>query len=560
MTLKDYGQMHPLKKLIMKDLRLKLTESISQALRKLSFPKKDYSLAPPKNSEFGDLSSNIALLLSRDLNKQPIDIAKIIADELNRALPENITKVTIAKPGFLNFEISNEFFQSQIIKILEDNDSYGKGDIGSGKTANVEFVSANPTGPLTVGHGRNAILGDTVSNILQWQGFEVTREYYFNDAGRQMRILGKSVEVRYFEILGKNLEFPEEGYQGSYIKDIAQTILNQYGNELKSDDPIFNKEAEKIIFHDIKSSLIKLGITFDKFTNEKTFYENGDIDSFLEELKEKNLIYEKDNATWFKTSTLGKDQDRVYIKSSGEPTYRVPDTAYHQDKVKRGFDLIIDVFGADHTDAYPDVILALEALGHKTGHIKVLIYQFVTLLRGGEKIKMSTRKANFVTLDELVDEVGIDVVRYFFVMRSMNAHLDFDLDLAADQSDKNPVFYLQYAHARICNIISRANDMGVGLNDSFDPSLLEHEDEIALLKYMSRFPDFLELAYENLEPQTIANYLQELSARFHKFYSHCRVITDDEQLTISRIAVIHASKIILANGFKILGISAPERM
>tara|TARA_B100001250_G_scaffold82023_1_gene67700 strand:+ start:15125 stop:16783 length:1659 start_codon:yes stop_codon:yes gene_type:complete len=552
--------MHPLKKLIMKDLRLKLTESISQALRKLSFPKKDYSLAPPKNSEFGDLSSNIALLLSRDLNKQPIDIAKIIADELNRALPENITKVTIAKPGFLNFEISNEFFQSQIIKILEDNDSYGKGDIGSGKTANVEFVSANPTGPLTVGHGRNAILGDTVSNILQWQGFEVTREYYFNDAGRQMRILGKSVEVRYFEILGKNLEFPEEGYQGSYIKDIAQTILNQYGNELKSDDPIFNKEAEKIIFHDIKSSLIKLGITFDKFTNEKTFYENGDIDSFLEELKEKNLIYEKDNATWFKTSTLGKDQDRVYIKSSGEPTYRVPDTAYHQDKVKRGFDLIIDVFGADHTDAYPDVILALEALGHKTGHIKVLIYQFVTLLRGGEKIKMSTRKANFVTLDELVDEVGIDVVRYFFVMRSMNAHLDFDLDLAADQSDKNPVFYLQYAHARICNIISRANDMGVGLNDSFDPSLLEHEDEIALLKYMSRFPDFLELAYENLEPQTIANYLQELSARFHKFYSHCRVITDDEQLTISRIAVIHASKIILANGFKILGISAPERM
>lgn len=544
----------------MKDLRLKLTESISQALRKLSFPKKDYSLAPPKNSEFGDLSSNIALLLSRDLNKQPIDIAKIIADELNRALPENITKVTIAKPGFLNFEISNEFFQSQIIKILEDNDSYGKGDIGSGKTANVEFVSANPTGPLTVGHGRNAILGDTVSNILQWQGFEVTREYYFNDAGRQMRILGKSVEVRYFEILGKNLEFPEEGYQGSYIKDIAQTILNQYGNELKSDDPIFNKEAEKIIFHDIKSSLIKLGITFDKFTNEKTFYENGDIDSFLEELKEKNLIYEKDNATWFKTSTLGKDQDRVYIKSSGEPTYRVPDTAYHQDKVKRGFDLIIDVFGADHTDAYPDVILALEALGHKTDHIKVLIYQFVTLLRGGEKIKMSTRKANFVTLDELVDEVGIDVVRYFFVMRSMNAHLDFDLDLAADQSDKNPVFYLQYAHARICNIISRANDMGVGLNDSFDPSLLEHEDEIALLKYMSRFPDFLELAYENLEPQTIANYLQELSARFHKFYSHCRVITDDEQLTISRIAVIHASKIILANGFKILGISAPERM
>ena len=544
----------------MKALRLKLSESISQALRKLSFPKKDYSLTPPKNSEFGDLSSNIALLLPRDLNRKPMDIARIIADELRSTLPENITNVTISEPGFLNFEISNKFFQSQILNILKDNDNYGKGSIGDGKTANVEFVSANPTGPLTVGHGRNAILGDTVSNILHWQGFEVTREYYFNDAGRQMRILGESVEVRYFEILGKNLEFPEEGYQGNYIREIAQTILDQHGNELKPNSPIFKKEAEKIIFNDIKSSLAKLGITFDQFSNEKTFYDNGGIDSLLKKLKEKDLIYEKDNATWFKTSTLGKDQDKVYIKSSGEPTYRVPDTAYHQDKIKRGFDLIVDVFGADHADAYPDVILALDALGQKTDHIKVLIYQFVTLLRGGEKIKMSTRKANFVTLDELVDEVGVDVVRYFFVMRSMNAHLDFDLDLATDQSDKNPVFYLQYAHARICNIISRANDLGVELNDSFNPSLLEHEDEIALLKYMSRFPDFLELAYENLEPQTIANYLQELSARFHKFYSHCRVITDDDQLTISRIAIIHASRIILANGFKILGISAPERM
>ena len=544
----------------MKALRLKLSESISKALRKLSFPKKDYSLAPPKNRDFGDLSSNIALLLPKDLNRKPMDIARIIADELKSKLPENITNVTVAKPGFLNFEISNKFFQSQILNILENNDNYGKGNIGSGKTANVEFVSANPTGPLTVGHGRNAILGDTVSNILHWQGFEVTREYYFNDAGRQMRILGESVEVRYFEILGKNLEFPDEGYQGNYIREIAQSILDQHGNELKPNSPIFKKEAEKIIFNDIKSSLAKLGITFDQFSNEKTFYDNGGIDTLLKKLKEKDLIYEKDNATWFKTSALGKDQDKVYIKSSGEPTYRVPDTAYHQDKIKRGFDLIVDVFGADHADAYPDVILALDALGQKTDHIKVLIYQFVTLLRGGEKIKMSTRKANFVTLDELVDEVGVDVVRYFFVMRSMNAHLDFDLDLATDQSDKNPVFYLQYAHARICNIISRANDLGVELNDSFNPSLLEHEDEIALLKYMSRFPDFLELAYENLEPQTIANYLQELSARFHKFYSHCRVITDDDQLTISRIAVIHASRIILANGFKILGISAPERM
>ena len=375
-----------------------------------------------------------------------------------------------------------------------------------------------------------------------------------------MRLLGQSVEARYFEILGKEIDFPSEGYQGNYIKEIAQTIFDEKGSDLESGDPIFKERAEELIFSDIKSSLIKLGITFNQFTNEKTFYENGDIDSFLKKLKDKELIYEKDNATWFKTSSLGKDQDKVYIKSSGEPTYRVPDTAYHQDKINRGFDLIVDVFGADHADTYPDVILALQALGHKTDHIKVLIYQFVTLLRGGEKIKMSTRKANFVTLDELVDELGIDVVRYFFIMRGMNAHLDFDLDLAADQSDKNPVFYLQYAHARICNIISRANDKGIILNESFDHSLLDHEDEINLLKYLSRFPDFVELGYENLEPQTIANYLQELSGYFHKFYSKCRVITDDNELTMSRIALIYATRTVLANGFSILGISAPERM
>lgn len=489
-----------------------------------------------------------------------MDICKSIADELDNSFPEHVHKISITKPGFLNFQISKDFFQSQITEILKDRKDFGKGDAGYGKTANVEFVSANPTGPLTVGHGRNAILGDTVSNLLQWQGFEVTREYYFNDAGRQMRLLGQSVEARYFEILGKEIDFPSEGYQGNYIKEIAQTIFDEKGSDLESGDPIFKERAEELIFSDIKSSLIKLGITFDQFTNEKTFYENGDIDSFLKKLKDKELIYEKDNATWFKTSSLGKDQDKVYIKSSGEPTYRVPDTAYHQDKINRGFDLIVDVFGADHADTYPDVILALQALGHKTDHIKVLIYQFVTLLRGGEKIKMSTRKANFVTLDELVDELGIDVVRYFFIMRGMNAHLDFDLDLAADQSDKNPVFYLQYAHARICNIISRANDKGIILNESFDHSLLDHEDEINLLKYLSRFPDFVELGYENLEPQTIANYLQELSGYFHKFYSKCRVITDDNELTMSRIALIYATRTVLTNGFRILGISAPERM
>jgi len=545
---------------MMTQLKEKIMNAITLALSSLSYPEKDCSLAPPKNIEFGDLSSNIALLLAKELKKPPMEIAKSIADELNNNLNEYITNVSITNPGFINLKIDDHYFQSQIRHILDRNQEYGKGEIGTGQTANVEFVSANPTGPLTVGHGRNAILGDVVSNILEWQDYKVTREYYFNDAGRQMRILAQSVEARYFEILGNNLQFPEDGYQGDYIKDIAQIILDDKGKELDPGSKIFKVKAEEVIFNDIKDSLIKLGIKFDQFTNEKTFYENGDIDKLMNELRKKDLIYEKENATWFKTSALGKDQDRVYIKSTGEPTYRVPDTAYHRNKIKRNFNLIIDVFGADHADAYPDVIAALEALGHNTDHIKVLIYQFVTLLRGGEKIKMSTRKADFVTLDDLVNEVGMDVVRYFFIMRSMNSHLDFDLDLAADQSDKNPVYYLQYAHARISNIISRANDLDTNLEGIFNPSLLKHNDEMNLLKYMVRFPEFVDLAYENLEPQNIANYLQELSTRFHKFYSHCRVITDDLELSKSRLAIVKATKVILANGFKILGISAPERM
>ena len=544
----------------MKHLKQQITDAVSASLTSLSFPEKDFSLAPPKNPEFGDLSTNVSLLLTRDLKKPPLEIAQSIADELNKELPHHISEISVTPPGFINFKVTESFYQSKVKTILDAGDSFGKGSHGDGKTANVEFVSANPTGPLTVGHGRNAVLGDTVSSILEWHGFEVTREYYFNDAGRQMRILGQSVEARYFEILGQDVEFPQEGYQGSYIKDIAQSIMDEQGSDLPTSDPSFKEKAEESIFEDIKKSLLNLGIHFDQFTNEKTFYDNGEIDKFLGELQDKDLIYEKDGATWFKATALGKDQDRVYIKSTGEPTYRVPDTAYHRDKINRGFDLIVDIFGADHTDSYPDVLLALESLGLKTDHIRVLLYQFVTLLRGGEKIKMSTRKANFVTMDELINEVGPDVVRYFFIMRSMNTHLDFDLELATDQSDKNPVFYLQYAHARICNIIKHGQESGLELTQDFDSSLLSHPDEINLIRYMVRFPEIMDLAYENLEPQIIANMLQELATRFHKFYGQCHVITEDRALSNARLALITAVKIIMGNGLKILGLSAPERM
>ena len=544
----------------MKLLKQQISKAVSTSITSLSYPEKEFSLAPPKNPDFGDLSTNISLLLTRDLKKSPLEIANNIANILNQDLPKYVSKVTVTPPGFINFKISDSFYQSNITTILDAGNSYGKGSVGKRKTANVEFVSANPTGPLTVGHGRNAVLGDTVSSILEWQGFEVTREYYFNDAGRQMRILGQSVEARYFEILGKEFEFPDDGYEGSYIKKIAQSIIKDKGSNLPSGDSNFKEKAEDSIFEDIKKSLLNLGIHFNQFTNEKTFYENGEIDKFLGELRSKELIYEKKNATWFKTTALGMEKDRVFIKSSGEPTYRVPDTAYHRNKIERGFDLIIDIFGADHADTYPDVLLALKSLGLKTDHIRVLLYQFVTLIRGGEKVKMSTRKANFVTMDELVNEVGTDVVRYFFVMRSMNTHLDFDLDLATDQSDKNPVFYLQYAHARICNIIKHGRESGLELSDKFESSLLSHPEEINLLRHMVRFPEFMELAYENLEPQIVANYLQELATRFHKFYSHCHVITDDLDLSKARLALITSVNMILLNGLNILGISAPERM
>ena len=535
----------------------KIIQALIDTLKKLDYPQKEIKVSSSSNPEYGDLSSSLPLMLAKDLDKNPIDIAKIIMENISIS-KDLIKEITISKPGFINFKISNKYYYSVLEQILSNN-KFGQSSSFNGKKANVEFVSANPTGPLTVGHGRNAVLGDVVCNILEWNGYSVTREYYFNDAGRQMRILSKSVASRYLEKLGKSFDFPEGGYEGSYINDIAKDIINQHGEQLDKDDILFKEVPEKNIFKQIKSTLNDLGIKFDVFSNEKTFYENGDIDKLLDELRSKDLIYEKDGATWLKSSSLGKDQDRVFIKSSGEPTYRLPDTAYHRNKVERNYDLIVDVFGADHMDTYPDVLVALDALGIKTNHIKVLLYQFVTLLRGGEKIKMSTRKADFVTLNELIDEVGADVVRYFFIMRGINTHLNFDLDLAADQSDKNPVYYLQYAHARICNIIKR-NDETNPADMNYNSALLKNELEIDLLKKLEQFPMIVSSALDSLEPQTIANYLQETAGKFHKYYANCRIIVEDKELTQSRIALIKATKNVIYNGLQLLGITAPDKM
>ncbi len=538
-------------------------ELISQALNKVLSEMKisdvNFDLSPSKDPKFGDLSTNVAMLLTKRLENKPTDIANKIVDNL--VLDKNIiSEINVTQPGFINFRISNAYYQSIVKTILDKNSNFYFGEIGQDKTANVEFVSANPTGPLSVGHGRQAVIGDTVANILQWHGYDVEREYYYNDGGKQMRILGKSVEGRYYQEVGEDVDWSDDYYQGEYIKDIAKEIINKHGNDLQADDPIFRKIAEEKIFGNIRETLEKIGIVFDIFSNEKNYITQEAIDNLLAELSNKDLIYKDDGATWFKTTKFGKEQDRVLIKSSGEPAYRLPDILYHKDKFDRKYDLLIDIFGTDHIDAYPDVISALEEIGYDTSSLKVLIHQFVTLIKAGEKVKMSTRKADFVTLDELTHLVGKDVVRYFFIMRGMNTHLNFDLELAQDQSDKNPVYYLQYAHARICNIIRHGEQRGISFKDDYDPALLKHTSEIDLIKILAQFPDIMETVLESLEPRVIANYLQSLATAFHKFYTECHVITDDIELSQARIAFVIATKNILAEGLKILGIAAPERM
>ena len=540
------------------EIKQYISKVIHAGLAKLEI-KENVLVEKSANSDFGDFSSNIAMALAKTLRENPLEIAKMIQSELT--IDKNIiSDHSVTQPGFLNFRVAKSFYQKTVTEIIASADTYGRTDTGKGKNANVEFVSANPTGPLTVGHGRQAVLGDTIANILEWHHYDVTREYYYNDAGRQMRILGQSVTARYLDQVGQEGDFPEDGYEGDYIKTIAKEILERHGDGLSPEDRIFRTYAEELIFADIKNTLEIIGINHDVFSNEQTYYNTGAIDALVEDLRNKNLIYESEGATWLKATSLGLEKDRVYYKSSGEPTYRLPDTAYHRDKLNRNFDLIIDIFGSDHADTYPDVLAALEALGIDIAPIRVLIHQFVTLLKSGKKVKMSTRKATYVTLEELIKQVGPDVVRYFFIMRSMNSHLNFDLDLAADQSEKNPVYYLQYAHARICNIIKNGAEKHLAVTGEFDCALLSDDAEISLIKVLTKFPEVMATALENMEPQGIANYLHHMSAEFHKFYASCRVITDDHDLSTARLNLITAVKIVLGNGLGILGVSAPERM
>ena len=538
-------------------IQTKLKSFINEYLKNQDCEISNWSVAINTREGFGDYSSNIALILSKKIGKNPMEVAEeIVASHTEN---EKLFSISATKPGFVNFHVSIDYYLDIINNILNEGTNFGK-PAKHDKSANVEFVSSNPTGPLTAGHGRNTILGDMVSNILSWYGYDVTREYYYNNAGKQMRILAESSYAKYAKKIGKNVSPPENGYVGEYLDDIADEIIAKYGEALDSDSEHFRTFTEEKIFDSIKSTLKSLRIEFDLFSQEQTFYDNGAIDNVLKNLEELSLSYKKDGATWFKTSSLGREEDKVLVKSTGEPTYRLPDIAYHIDKVDRGFDLIVDIFGADHIDAYPDVLLGLKALGKKIDHIKVVVHQFVTLKKDNKVVKMSTRKANFITLDDLVNQLGVDVVRYFFIMRGANSHLDFDFDLAKDESENNPVYYLQYAHARISNLIIRYNN-DITQETDLDLSLLTEKYEILLIKKLSAFPTKMNEIYESLEPRKLATYLEEVAALYHKFYGNHKVIDlDNIPLSYARKNLCNATQIILKTGLSILGITAPEKM
>jgi len=529
------------------------------ALKSQSLPPLIFEV--PKDPKFGDLATTVALALARQERCAPRAIAETIVAHL--ADPDGLLAETkIEGPGYINFRLSPGFWQRCLAEI--EDDSFGQIDLGGGRPVLVEFVSANPTGPLTIGHGRNAVLGDAIARLLEATGHRVTREYYFNNAGRQMALLGESVRARYLELIGRAGTLPEEGYRGEYIVDIARALHSECGDAL-ADEPAtgrFKAAAERAILGEIETTLRRMSIEFDSYFNEDSLYAGGQIHAILDELRSRNLALDRDGAVWLCGEPLGLDKDRVLVKSSGEPAYRLPDIAYHKDKLQRGFDLLIDVLGADHIAEHEDVRRALEALGYDVAKIKAIIYQFVTLTRGGVQVKMSTRRAEYVTVDELLDDVGRDVVRFFFLTRKADSHLEFDLDLAKKQSADNPVFYVQYAHARVCSLFRQATSAGVRRAAAADAQLgtLTAPEEVAVVKLLAQYPDVVEDAARALEPHRIVFFLIELASEFHRFYNRHRVITDDATRTGARLYLAWATGRVIGAGLQLVGVSAPERM
>jgi arginyl-tRNA synthetase len=521
----------------------------------------------PRRENQGDYATNVAMLMARHWDMKPRDIAQVITSHLKKS--EYVEKVEVAGPGFINFFLSDLWMSELIREIIAKGEDYGKRDLGKGKRAQVEFVSANPTGPLHIGHGRGAAVGDVMANILSFAGWYVEREYYINDAGLQMKLLGRSVQARYFELLGRSevAPFPEEGYKGDYIYDIAQEIIDREGDKflgLSIEETLdyFKDYAVKVILNGIKKDLEDFRVLFDVWFSEKTLHERGLIREMVDFLTKRGLAYEKEGAIWYRSTQFGDEKDRVLIRSNGEPTYFASDVAYHKDKFDRGFDLVIDVWGADHHGYVPRMKAAVQALGRSPDDLQVLLIQFVSLIKQGRMVSMSTRAGEFVTLREMMDEVGVDAMRYFFLMRKCDSHLDFDIDLAKSASTDNPVYYVQYASARLYSIFKEASSRGIKLPapEKVDITLLKTEEEKDLIKCLGKFPEEVAKAAKELSPHLIVFYAYELAKAFHSFYNAHRVLGEERSLSDARLVLVRAVQVVLLNVLGLLKINAPEVM
>jgi arginyl-tRNA synthetase len=524
----------------------------------------DIEVEIPREEGMGDLATTVAMRLAKPLKQPPRKIAEDIAAAINDLAPQFIEKVEIAGPGFINFRLRKEFLYESLEQLLEEEHSLIRTDLGRGQKIQVEFVSANPTGPLHIGHGRGAAVGNALCNILKAAGYEVQREFYINDAGLQVQLLGRSVFARYQQLLGNDVSFPQDGYQGDYIELIAAEIRKRDGDKYADcsfDEcgDYFTDYAYRMMLANLKNDLDDFGVVFDQWQSEKDLHTTGKVKKALENLKAKDLFYEKDDASWFYSSKFEDDKDRVVIKQDGEYTYFASDIAYHKDKLDRGFESIIDIWGADHHGYIPRIRSVLEAFDLPKDRFRVILIQMVSLLRHGVPVQMSKRAGTFITLREVMDEVGADITKFIFLTRRADSQLDFDIDVAKEQSSENPVFYVQYAFARISSLFRQAEEKGVRGQGS-DFTLLQEREELSLIKKLLHYSMVFEGAALSCEPHRITYYLQELAGIFHSYYYQHRIITDNAGLSLARLGLCRAVQTVLEDGLKVLGVSAPERM
>ena len=536
----------------------------SGELPSASFPAVEVEV--PKVESQGDFASNLAMIMAGEQKMAPRRIAEAVLHHMEDT-DEILAKTEIAGPGFINFFINPSAWLPFLRKVHDAGPSYGASKIGRGRKVQLEFVSANPTGPLHVGHGRGAAVGDAVASILAFSGFDVQREYYINDSGRQIQTLGRSVFLRYREFFGEKITFPEDCYQGAYIRDLAETIRNDRGDDLLSkeaDEAIMYcaRSAAATILTGIRDDLESFGVKYDKWFSEQSLYDNGLVDGVIKDFQQQEIIYKKDDALWFRTTDYGDEKDRVVVRSNGRTTYFASDIAYHQEKYSRGFDKVVDVWGADHHGYVPRMRASIEASGKKRDQFDVILVHLVNLLRAGEPVAMSTRAGEFVTLKDVIDDVGRDAARFIFLTRHYESSLDFDLELAKKKSNDNPVYYVQYVHARISSIIGKGRERGIEETHG-DPeilALIKAPEEMQLIKAMAQYPETVAFSAKLMEPHRITYYLMNLASLFHAYYNKHRVLTDDQNLAMGRLYLVTAVQKVIHNGLSLLGVSAPDKM